>query len=307
MSIPTGFIPQFSHNVIENFIEEHAELCHPGVFLFRVFYWKDKTKKKEVLNRIAKTMIALDSCVLLNRQTEHLIALRSKGYTVCQWRQTTISRLACGLGIPSLSNNGLFLDRVHGIPYLSGSALKGISQDQALIEMDAFSETLARQNKKRLEKNFVAIFGAQSAEQGESLDPYWQARKGHVIFLDAIPVLNAGAMLFEVDIINPHYKDYYKGKGEPPADYYSPDPNFFLTVRKGITFSFAVAAKKAEFELMDKNGIKRKIDIRANNLCQQTAQWLQKSLMELGVGGKTGVDYGYFGEPVIMVPCGGNP
>ena len=290
------YIPEFSKSAWEAALRNHAQELHPGLVLFRFFYEQEQ-KKKDVLKKIVGIHPSVKECVtLIKRQESQLASLDAMGYAIRQWRQTLTKRLVCGLGIPSLAENGIFLDRILGVPYLPGSALKGVAQDQGL--MDVFPDRKDRRNNKRMDGIFVTVFGAQAAEQGESLDPYWEARKGHVIFLDAYPVLDTGSKPFEVDIINPHYTKYYQSDGEnAPADYLAPKPHFFLTVRKGTTFSFAVAAKKADFIMKDVHGKEQHVSVDDNKICSHAKEWLQSALVYLGIGGKTRVDYGYFDEP----------
>ena len=291
------YIPRFSRDAWKKALENHRQELHPGLALFR-FFDEKKEKKKLVLDRIAGIRFPTECKQLLERQKNHLLSLNDMGYSICQWQQTTATRLVCGLGIPSLAENGLFMDRVFGLPYLSGSALKGIAQDQALAMQDILTEQDSRRAWKRTDELFIAVFGAQSAEHDEVLDTYWESRKGHIFFLDAFPVLHQGSSPFDVDILNPHYDDYYKDQGKtPPADYLSPNPNFFLTVKKGVSFSFAVAAKNADFTFKDNNNKDQEVCVDANKLCDHAVELVQRALVWPGIGGKTRVDYGYFFEP----------
>ena len=283
----TPYIPFFSKSAWNKVpIKEK----HSGLALYR-FFIGDESGKNDSLKSICKTTAPEKAQVLVNRQTDHLTALSARGYSVCQFEMITSSRLVCGLGIPSCAKNGLFMDRIWGIPYLSGSGLKGIAQDQSLISLDAFFDVNDRRDKKRHHSIFIAMFGPQSGEKGQILDRYWKAGKGAVVFLDAVPILHPNTEPYEMDIVNPHYNNYYSsGGGEPPGDYQSPIPSFFITVRRNITFSFAIAAKNVHLDLKN-NGIK---EPAGNYLCDQASKWLQTALMELGIGGKTRIDYGYF-------------
>ncbi len=55
----------------------------------------------------------------------------------------------------------------------------------------------------------------------------------------------------DLDIMNPHYGDYYqkkkdnKGNPIPPADYLNPVPVTFLAVATGQRFSFATFSMEA--------------------------------------------------------------
>jgi CRISPR-associated protein Cmr6 len=94
---------------------------------------------------------------------------------------------------------------------------------------------------------------------------------GKVIFFDAVPA-DAARLKLDLDVMNPHYSQYYQGSA-PPADYLNPVPVMFLTIAPGSEFRFAVASKEA-------------------TLAQQAQRWLQAGLGEMGVGAKTVAGYG---------------
>ncbi len=114
---------------------------------------------------------------------------------------------------------------------------------------------------------FVEVFGTTE-------------KAGGVIFLDAIPLETPK---FQLDIMNPHYPQYYDHRGgkqeepKPPADWESPRPVFFLTVSE-TPYLFAIAARTEQ----------------ANDLLDVAERWLKGALNELGVGAKTSADYGYW-------------
>jgi CRISPR-associated protein Cmr6 len=101
-----------------------------------------------------------------------------------------------------------------------------------------------------------------------------QSGVGGVMFLDAYP---QDWPTLEVDIVNPHYGPYHL-QGETPGDWHSPIPVFFLTVAPGQRFEFAVAAPA---------DVAPQFVDRAQNLLKGAAD-------EAGLGGKSGVGYGYF-------------
>ncbi len=113
----------------------------------------------------------------------------------------------------------------------------------------------------------VAVFG--TTEQA-----------GCVIFFDAIPL---EVPKFQLDIMNPHYPNYYDNRGvssqkpAPPADWDSPRPVFFLTVSE-TPYLFAIAARSEQ----------------GNRLLDLAEKWLKGALRELGIGAKTSADYGYW-------------
>jgi CRISPR-associated protein Cmr6 len=288
-------IPSFSETSFKRVKGNQSEFFNPGLFFYRFFYQIGKKEKETVLREIKKTRAPLIWKVLSERRRVEIEALENLDYSVGVCSLKTDSRLACGLGIPSLVENGLLMDRVFGIPYLPGSVLKGIAQDAALMEMGVLDDQDQRRKAKRQHPELIAVFGTQSAEYKEVLDRYWEARKGHVRFLDAFPVFNVNEEVFDLDIVNPHYGEYYGSKGaKAPADYLSPDPNFFLTVKAGLRFEFTVAARDANYQFRDSTNQLKTVNIKAKDLVDKAWQWLKAGLTELGVGGKTRVGYGLF-------------
>lgn len=95
---------------------------------------------------------------------------------------------------------------------------------------------------------------------------------GKLIFFDAVPA-NSANLKLDLDVMNPHYSDYYRGGNTPPADYLNPMPIFFLTVAPDSEFLFAIASKDPA-------------------LAEQAQAWLQAGLKEMGIGAKTTSGYG---------------
>lgn len=120
---------------------------------------------------------------------------------------------------------------------------------------------------------FSRVFGSTQAQ-------------GEVIFLDALPkslVVNKEPLL-ELDVMNPHYTEYYK-KTSPPADSLDPVPVPFLTVRRDAQFRVRVLSKE-------------------DSLLKEAYGWLEHALDELGIGAKTRAGYG---QMVASGAGGGTP
>lgn len=169
-------------------------------------------------------------------------------------------RLVIGLGSGSVYKTSMTLHHIYGIPYIPGSAIKGVTRSYII--------TVAFNNKEEQalqDKNFIEIFGDQN-------------QQGKVIFMDAFPTSKP---TIKPDVMNPHFGDYYSGK-KPPADYLSPNPIIFLTV-ENTSFNFYLLTKKKDKDVFD---------IEINNF--SILDWLKKSLAEHGIGAKTSVGYGYF-------------
>jgi|GEM_PF-5948824 len=173
-------------------------------------------------------------------------------------------RLIVGLGNESVYETSMTLHYVYGIPYIPASGIKGVIRNWVVNENFNSQESEALKNTE-----FVNIFGSGDAE-------------GKVIFFDAFPI-NLTNESIQPDIMNPHYPKYYDGN-KPPADWQSPKPIFFLTL-KDTNFEFIFGVKNnANSELL-------------KTLTTPETGWLFRALKEQGIGAKTAVGYGRMYEP----------
>lgn len=115
-------------------------------------------------------------------------------------------RMVVGLGRDSVLETSVALHHTYGVPYVPGSALKGLAA------------SFARQHL------------------GEQWQPGTQAYKtlfgdsetaGYVVFFDALPLPDRG--LLHPDVITVHHQDYYRGGSVPPADWDGPTPVPFVS------------------------------------------------------------------------------
>ncbi|MFA0758330.1 MAG: hypothetical protein PVTTEEND_001628 [Candidatus Fervidibacter sp.] len=175
-----------------------------------------------------------------------------RGFAVKRIQAQPVWRFVVGLGAAHVLETGITLHRIFGLPIIPGSALKGAARAYAqLVE-----------GKSDDDPELVAVFG--TTEQA-----------GSVIFLDAIPL---EVPKFQLDIMNPHYPNYYRApEKNPPADWESPNPVFFLTVTE-TPYRFAIAARSEH----------------GNSLLDLAEEWLKGALRGIGIGAKTSADYGYW-------------
>lgn len=235
---------------------------NPILFYNKFIYrWEKKWKVGEEKKGLLKDVIDISRGYIpeiiksLNkRQSSMVRSFEDQGFLCRPLGMETSDRLIIGLGGAHVLETGLTLHPLYGFPYIPGSAVKGIARAYAEGEGGADKEEI------------LEIFGSERKDRTLKTN-----REGKVIFLDALP---SGFPRLEVDIMNPHYGEYYRGD-KPPADYLSPHPVFFLTVAPGTEFTFYLLSR--EEDLLDK-----------------AAEWLIKGLEELGAGGKTAVGYGYF-------------
>jgi CRISPR-associated protein Cmr6 len=186
----------------------------------------------------------------------------------------TQTRLVVGLGLPQPVETGFLLDRLTGCPYLPGSSVKGLLR-AAARRVAASELTLAG------DPGDDATFFADHLDRlfGPALGGDLDAAKGQVAFYDAFP---RTWPRLEVDVLTPHQGDYYVGDGTTvPGDWHDPVPVPFLTVPPGTRFTFYLRSRGSATVDGDLARLER---------------LLRGALDELGIGGKTGAGYGFFGE-----------
>jgi CRISPR-associated protein Cmr6 len=299
---------------------------------------KDKEPKKEGLSAALNASANADKPLLegWNRRWEQT----AKAASAVSFDLQTEWRLIAGLGRKGMMEVGFTFHR-YGFPYLPGSSIKGLSRAWAVIDIASKlddgnslkSLSIHVNQKTPHRKEPLGLLGALdfslSQEQDEDfisdmekcsasiealeLSKYFRVifgtteHGGHIIFFDAIPKF---IPVLQLDIINPHYPEYYKEGGrEYPTAWQSPIPVTFLAVAPGNTFRFAVGWRTAPIDTMPIESISpekaRKewswfkgtlasSQEKPNPILRQAENWLKNGLLELGAGGKTSAGYGYF-------------
>lgn len=186
-------------------------------------------------------------------------------------------RLIVGLGNESVYETSMTLHHIYGIPYIPGSAIKGVVRSYIIAkefgkDEDNSLDLKNAENRALQDQGFCDIFGNES-------------RQGKIIFFDAFPIK---VPKIEPDVMNVHYPDYY-GNNKYPADYQNPNPIFFLTV-KDSAFLFMIGIKNKNNEIINEGKFK------GQNILQVVENYLKEALSEHGIGAKTAVGYGYMNE-----------
>lgn len=184
------------------------------------------------------------------RMDDAVVALHPKPKQLCRLRAKLDGRLMVGHGRSAATETSVTFHPIWGVPVIPGSALKGVARAEL---------TLGGASEAEIE----AVFGGEE-------------RAGRVIFYDAIPA--EGAFALALDVLTPHHRDYYEGKG-PPADWDSPEPFTFITV-VDTTFDVWLGAASSKQADLDALG--------------RAEEALKQALEESGVGGKTAAGYGRF-------------
>ncbi len=121
---------------------------------------------------------------------------------------STNSRLAIGLGSESVIETAIAIHHTYGVPYLPGSALKGMT---AAYARNYLTEAWVKQSNA-----YKTLFGTTD-------------QQGIVTFYDALPLPRKWNLT--ADIITVHHPNYYQTEQDPPppADWDNPTPIPFLT------------------------------------------------------------------------------
>ncbi len=221
-------------------------------------------------------------------------------------------RLAIGLGNASVFENSLTLHHVYGIPYIPASSVKGIIRSWLIQEYFSYDKNGEKRPEYgegialRDSEDFCLIFGTPSdfeISKNRSVKSSLKnsegnptAHVGNVVFFDAFPISKPKVY---VDIMNPHYPEYYKeGSSKPPADWQNPVPIFFLTI-KDTSFQFLFGIRKSctdvEYEKLSNVSFQHPSDPEMNK--EGSAEKVLKDLLEealtfTGAGAKTATGYG---------------
>lgn len=172
-----------------------------------------------------------------------------------------------GMGNPHPVENGFSWHPTLAVPYLAGSAVKGLVR--AWVELN--DDKLCDADKKALLKYW---FGTEDKQQVAE-------QAGKFIFFDAIP---HKVPTLICDIMTPHMGDWYEqgdnayitNPNTIPADWHEPRPVPFLAV-KNAEFIFSIAPR-TQSDAVELNEI---------------FLALKNALKWLGAGAKTAVGYGY--------------
>ncbi len=163
------------------------------------------------------------------------------------------TRMVVGLGAESVVETSVCLHRTYGVPYIPGSALKGITAGYARNHLEGWQAP----NPDSHELNqYAVVFGTT-------------ASAGFITFYDALYIPNSAHQPVVVDVMTPHHSKYLDGK-HAPTDFDAPVPVPFVSA----TGSYLLAL----------GGDARWVDV--------VFTIMALALAEAGVGAKTASGYG---------------
>ena len=191
------------------FTIEHAS--HAGHAIARLMSQKQKGQEEQTTEHL-KTIAGRRISPAYKAAFEAWQNYQQQAVTM---QATTSGPLATGLGNASPYEVGLTLHHTYGVPYLPGSALKGLARRAALVS------GLTEQDEA-----FRVLFGDT-------------ASAAHVIWWDGWMDPDTKPML-QLDTITVHHPKYYQGGKAWPTDFDDPTPVAFLSVPVGVKFYLAL-------------------------------------------------------------------
>ena len=165
-------------------------------------------------------------------------------------------RMIIGLGEESVLETAITLHRTYGVPYIPGSALKGLAANYA---------------RQRLGEAWQKGSEAYKIVFGDTDDT------GYITFFDALYIPGTGfkEKALYPDVITVHHQKYYQGTDTAPADWDDPNPVPFLSA----TGSYLIALAGPELQ-------------QEEEWVKVTFAILRHALADMGIGAKTSSGYG---------------
>lgn len=180
-----------------------AKGTHAGLWLDKYIYKQtrgDNESRRELVEDVANLPEPPEYAPYFKRW-EAMLA----GYNAQTRRVQVQGRMVVGLGSESLLEASICLHRTYGVPYIPGSALKGLAASYAHHRLgEQWSRGGTFHN---------LVFG-----KGDEA--------GYITFFDALPLKNSSVLV--PDVITVHHQKYYQQLGAP-SDSDDPNPIPFLS------------------------------------------------------------------------------
>lgn len=204
------------------------------------------------------------------RQNDYIDSLKNLGLETFTFKVRTASPFITGLGSGHPTETGMILDRNIGIPYIPASSIKGVLRLACAInlarEIPEYAKTGVVPDDN---ETLVKYFGTMTQDAKSR-------SRGRLMFFDAYP---EKIPVLKMDILNPHFSNYYSGKNKQPLESETPIPVSFLVVKEETPFTFNCAFIPLQDEKCSTDEI--------------TAMF-KTAFEEVGFGGKTAIGYGRF-------------
>ncbi len=262
---------------------QRQECHHAGLWLDKFISEQareDKESKKNLVLEVTEIKVPTVYDLFYQRWCEGLEKCGAKTKAA-----TVKGRLAIGLGDETVLETSITLHRTYGVPYIPGSALKGLAASYT-------RQKLAEEWGKGSPSPYAILFGQvkKVTNEGKSEEPQEpqepedvagaETKKkpadidmaGYITFFDALYIPQSGfnGQPLAPDVMTVHHPEYYQQDNKPPADWDNPTPIHFLTA----TGQYLIALQGPD------------------EWVETAFEILTLALKEVGVGAKTSSGYG---------------
>jgi len=219
-------------------LPEPSDGHHPGLILDRYLENTDDSgrSKADLYRHAIQAMNSPQLLTFYKAAWERIKAAMVPGTLLLHFKYDSASKLIVGLGSQNVLEAGLTLHRTYGVPWLPGSALKGLAAHVAHQIWGSNDEAWRVGGEKH-----AVLFGSSSSEHAESAG-------GLVQFHDGLP--KPGSIHLFEDVLTPHHSAWNTStdeKIEPATDFDSPVPVSFLAFQA----PFMLAVSKRDPRLPD--------------------------------------------------------
>lgn len=209
------------------------------------------------------------------KQKAYIDCLKEMSVASFEIKAKSSSPFITGLGSGHPTETGMILDRNTGLPYIPASSIKGVLRLACAINLakNKYSDG----NVPDDDETLVRYFGSESDKN---------PKRGQLIILDAY---SENVPKLKLDIMNPHFRNYYRGKDDngkehkQPVETESPNPIKFLAVKEETAFVFRCAFMPLGNEILSDEEIQKDVD-----------EMFDTAFETVGFGGKTAIGYGRF-------------
>jgi len=318
-------LPKDTLSILFKFYKDRGRIENFALLLNKFVQFRKKDNKLEIVKKIKEISDKnnqKDLIKKLQKFTDHFTKKYKDSIEKIVQKEPlslTLSwRLVVGLGAASVYETSMTLHHIYGIPYLPGSAIKGITRSYRILCMaedlknpNDYYERIALLEEflekfDLVEKNVfpkweevkeLKVSSPQDKNKKvEFSEQFYKSLEAKQVELREFQLIfgtqnKQGCIIFfdsfpehfeiKYDIMNPHYGPYYTEK-KPPADYYNPTPIFFLAL-ENARFTFYLGVKNRLISSEEKE-----------NLLNSTKEWLRDALTSYGIGAKTALGYGLF-------------
>ncbi|MCW3135638.1 MAG: type III-B CRISPR module RAMP protein Cmr6 [Canidatus Methanoxibalbensis ujae] len=310
-------------------IDEILERCDAEEASEIIRNVQDKDVKKEIEKslknflhadlRLSANLVDMKLYQSLHNRMKIIQAdLKMQGYSVEEIALGLNWRLAINLGAASVYETSLLFHRNYSIPYIPGSAVKGVTRHWAILKifeeakcenweeiscverilenasekdvelpLEKFQERyMVKEDKKKIRPSEkLHHFFKQNCNKIEEIQKIFgtQGKKGEVIFFDALPIIDQERDFIVLDVMNVHYRPYYGASERELKENKDRAPGDW---HSPVPVFFLAVENGTKFRFV--------LASRDENSVGKAKELLKEASENIGIGAKTSSGYGYF-------------